>query len=192
MTEIIRMVPSEAGLWRLKRLSKGCNRVLATASVVGREFDFRLLSALSEEIIEASLLELVDEALAAHVIEELPEARERYQFSHALIQETLSEESSTSRRVRLHARPSNGFTCHLPPWWHWKDRSGGPSPIIMAVSQLIRRLGTCWPGLRRYPAPIWRRCASECTCRDVGVDCDWRTSGATEDEVMASISEHAR
>ena len=29
------------------------------------------------------------------------------------------------------------------------------------------------------------------TCRDVGVDCDWKTSGATEDEVMALISEHA-
>ncbi len=29
------------------------------------------------------------------------------------------------------------------------------------------------------------------TCRDVGVDCDWSTSGATEDEVMASIGEHA-
>ena len=29
------------------------------------------------------------------------------------------------------------------------------------------------------------------TCRDVGVDCDWKTTGATEDEVMASISEHA-
>ena len=29
------------------------------------------------------------------------------------------------------------------------------------------------------------------TCRDVGVDCDWKTSGATEDEVMASNGEHA-
>lgn len=29
------------------------------------------------------------------------------------------------------------------------------------------------------------------TCRDVGVDCDWNTSGETEDEVMATISEHA-
>ena len=29
------------------------------------------------------------------------------------------------------------------------------------------------------------------TCLDVGVDCDWKTTGATEDEVMASISEHA-
>ena len=56
------------------------------------------------ELTETSLLGLVDEALAAHVIEELPEGKERYQFSHALVQETLSEELSTSRKVRLHAR----------------------------------------------------------------------------------------
>ena len=29
------------------------------------------------------------------------------------------------------------------------------------------------------------------TCRDVGVDCDWKTSGETEDEVMANIQVHA-
>ena len=29
------------------------------------------------------------------------------------------------------------------------------------------------------------------TCRDVGVDCDWKTSGETEDDVMANIQEHA-
>ncbi len=29
------------------------------------------------------------------------------------------------------------------------------------------------------------------TCRDVGVDCDWKTSGETEDEVMATIQAHA-
>ncbi len=29
------------------------------------------------------------------------------------------------------------------------------------------------------------------TCKDVGVDCDWKTSGETEDDVMASIGEHA-
>ena len=29
------------------------------------------------------------------------------------------------------------------------------------------------------------------TCRDVGADCDWKTSGETEDEVMANIGEHA-
>ncbi len=29
------------------------------------------------------------------------------------------------------------------------------------------------------------------TCRDVGVDCNWTTSGETEDDVMANIEEHA-
>ncbi len=29
------------------------------------------------------------------------------------------------------------------------------------------------------------------TCRDVGVDCDWKTTGATVEEVMQSIREHA-
>lgn len=29
------------------------------------------------------------------------------------------------------------------------------------------------------------------TCRDVGVDCDWKTSADTEDGVMAAIQAHA-
>ena len=29
------------------------------------------------------------------------------------------------------------------------------------------------------------------TCRDVGVDCNWTTSGETEHAVMANIEEHA-
>ena len=49
-------------------------------------------------------MEAIDEGLEAHLIEELTGGLERYQFSHALIQETLSEELSTSRQVRLHAR----------------------------------------------------------------------------------------
>jgi len=30
------------------------------------------------------------------------------------------------------------------------------------------------------------------TCRDVGVDCDWRVRGETEEEVMQKIRDHAR
>jgi predicted small metal-binding protein len=30
------------------------------------------------------------------------------------------------------------------------------------------------------------------TCRDVGVDCDWRTRGTTDEELMHNIREHAR
>ena len=122
VTEIIRMLPDEAleedqdyltsipeGVRdaigrRLNRLSEGCNQFLTTASVVGREFDFRLLATLMDEHDETSLLGLVEESLDSHVIEELSAGEERYQFSHALIQETLLDELSSARRVRLHAR----------------------------------------------------------------------------------------
>ena len=89
---------------RLNRLSESCNRVLTMASVIGREFEFRLLRVLDPEKSEEALLETVDEAAAARLIEELPGSIDRYRFSHALVQQTLSEELTTSRRVRLHAR----------------------------------------------------------------------------------------
>ncbi len=33
--------------------------------------------------------------------------------------------------------------------------------------------------------------AKSFTCSDVGVECDWKTSGDTEDEIMAAIQKHA-
>jgi ATP/maltotriose-dependent transcriptional regulator MalT len=89
---------------RLNRLSESCHQTLITASVIGREFDFRLLHTLRGEATEERLLGVIDEALAAHLIEESSGGAERYRFSHALIQEVLSKEMSASRKVRLHAR----------------------------------------------------------------------------------------
>jgi tetratricopeptide (TPR) repeat protein len=89
---------------RLNRLSQRCNESLTIASVIGREFELRQLAPLVEDMSEDRLLEVLEEALAARVIEELPQAVGRYQFTHALIQETLAEELTLTRRVRLHAR----------------------------------------------------------------------------------------
>ena len=89
---------------RLNRLSQRCNEALTVASIVGREFTLAQLRPLVEEITEDRLFEILEEALAARVIEELPQSVGRYQFTHALIQETLAEELSTTRKVRLHAQ----------------------------------------------------------------------------------------
>ena len=62
---------------RLNGVSEGCNQVLTTASVMGREFDFTLLGALSGDIGEAKLLEFVDEARQTHLLEELSGGRYR-------------------------------------------------------------------------------------------------------------------
>ena len=89
---------------RLNRLSQRCNETLTIASVVGREFELRQLRPLIVDMSEDRVLEVLEEALSAGVIEELAQTVGRYQFTHALIRETLVEELSVTRRVRLHAR----------------------------------------------------------------------------------------
>ncbi len=88
---------------RLGELSDACNKAMTVASVIGREFDFDLLSRMTGAS-DDDLLEIIDEAVDARVVEDLPGSFERYRFSHALIEQTLYERQTTSRRARLHAR----------------------------------------------------------------------------------------
>lgn len=86
------------------RLSPECHQVLSVASIIGRDFDFRLLNILNNEITEARLLQALDEAVIAHLIQDSVGSAGRYQFSHAVVQQSLAGELTTSRKVRLHAR----------------------------------------------------------------------------------------
>lgn len=93
---------------RLMRLSEPCNLALTTASVIGREFEFNLLASLTDSAGTDStgsgeLLDLMEEAISARIIDDLPGATVRYQFRHALMQQTLAENISAGRKVRLHA-----------------------------------------------------------------------------------------
>ena len=72
---------------RLDHLSAECNRVLTTAAVVGREFGLDALERLTD-LSADRLLELLEEAVAARVVAEVPRAVGYYAFSHALIRET--------------------------------------------------------------------------------------------------------
>src|SRR5262245_60860156 len=89
---------------RLDRLSPSCNELLRLASVIGKEFGLDQLALLSEALSEDDLLETIEDALSAHLVEEVSGAAGRYRFAHTLIQETLTAELSTSRRIRLHSR----------------------------------------------------------------------------------------
>ncbi len=80
--------------------------MLRTAAVIGREFERELLKRLipeySPELSDERFLGVLEEALSAGVIEEIPEAAVRCRFTHVLIQETLSQEFSAARRAGLH------------------------------------------------------------------------------------------
>ena len=89
---------------RLHRLSEKTNEILMVAAVIGREFTLGQLTPLIDDLDEQQVLQVLDDALSARIIEEFSRILGRYRFSHSLIQETLVEELTTSRRVRLHAQ----------------------------------------------------------------------------------------
>ncbi len=117
VTQIVQLMAHAGGAWsgdiplavkdaigqQLSRLSEACNRILTAAAVMGREFEFGVLERVTDSSDE-DLLNLIDEALEARVVEVVAGGSERYQFRHALIQQTLNDGLSPSRKVRLHAR----------------------------------------------------------------------------------------
>jgi DNA-binding SARP family transcriptional activator len=88
---------------RLDALSAECNEILRAAAVLGREFDIGDLQPLIPGLSDDRVQRELDDASAAHVIERLPSSGRRFRFTHGLIQETLTEELSTTQRVRMHA-----------------------------------------------------------------------------------------
>jgi tetratricopeptide (TPR) repeat protein len=85
---------------RLARLGDEANRVLAYSSVLGRDLTLPKVAAVAGKD-QDSVLDLLDEALAAHVLREQGEG---YAFAHPLIQETLYQGLSAPRRRQLHRR----------------------------------------------------------------------------------------
>ena len=86
---------------RVARLGEGATTVLSTAAVIGREFGLDLLSETTR-VDEDELIDLLDEAQRAAVVNELSDSPGRYAFSHALVQHTLYEDLGATRRTRLH------------------------------------------------------------------------------------------
>jgi class 3 adenylate cyclase/DNA-binding CsgD family transcriptional regulator/tetratricopeptide (TPR) repeat protein len=88
---------------RLNRLSTSASRLLSIAACIGRGFDLELLAQLEADKSEDEVLDALEEALAVHLIEAVPQTHQ-FRFSHALIRETLYDEMLGLRRSRLHLR----------------------------------------------------------------------------------------
>ena len=109
---------------RLNRLSPLCSRALGIAAVIGRRFDFELLTLLLDESAEDECLASLEEARGASLIEELSEPA-TYQFTHALIRDALYDEMPLPGRLRLHGRIASTLE---------RQHGADPTPWLSALA----------------------------------------------------------
>ncbi len=86
---------------RLTRLSEATNIALRAGSVLGREVRIDVLEHIIDLDADA-ILDALEEATVAGVLDEVPGAPGHYAFTHALLRQALYAELSLTRRVRLH------------------------------------------------------------------------------------------
>ncbi len=106
---------------RLDRLSRECNRMLTAAAAMPGGFTVDVVSTVTE-VGEDDTLDLLDEALTGQIVRERRDSTGVYEFTHALIRQTLYGELNTPRRVRLHRqiataleeRFATSLEAHLP------------------------------------------------------------------------------
>src|SRR4029077_20946520 len=72
-------------------------------AVIGRSFDLELLTHVVDSD-ESRLLDQLEGAVAASLLEESTEHVGRFRFVHALINQTLYEGLGATRRARMHQR----------------------------------------------------------------------------------------
>jgi class 3 adenylate cyclase/tetratricopeptide (TPR) repeat protein len=88
---------------RVARLGDDAMHILAGAAVIGRDFDIDVLATVAE-VSADEVLDALEQADQAALVEELPDDPGRYRFAHALIQHTMYQEMSSARRQRMHRR----------------------------------------------------------------------------------------
>jgi len=88
-------------------LSEFANRTLDLASVVGEEFELRVLEHVGV-LDEGELLNALDEASRAGLAFEVPGAVGRYRFAHALTRDAVLAAMGGTRRARLEDRVHHG------------------------------------------------------------------------------------
>src|SRR5215469_12740802 len=152
---------------RLTRLSARCNTLLGIAAVYGRQFTAQELAAAAEESVPEVLIGL-EPAIQAGIVDSTDEVAGHYQFTHALIRETIYEELPTLDRLRIHARAADAlvsvYATRLEPvldrialHYHAASALGSPDNAVLfalrAADKAVR-MGAHEDALRHYDRAI--------------------------------------
>ncbi|MCA9976588.1 MAG: AAA family ATPase, partial [Anaerolineales bacterium] len=95
---------------RLDKLSEASRAALGVAAAIGREFDFRLLQAVSQDDTE-TLLNALDEWLARGLVRE---TRDGYDFTHEKLSQVAYEQLSRARRQWIHGNIADFLAANQP------------------------------------------------------------------------------
>ena len=88
---------------RTARLTDTAHRVLTTASVSGRDFELPIVAQVAD-LDELDTLDALEEALGTGLIVESPPTPGGFRFTHAITRQTLYDDLSQARRLRMHLR----------------------------------------------------------------------------------------
>jgi class 3 adenylate cyclase len=91
----------EVVIQRLARLPEIVHQVLETASVIGQQFDVRLLAGVVENGM-AVVVRALEAAESAQLVGPVIGHAHRYRFAHTLIRSSIYEDMPTSRRRWMH------------------------------------------------------------------------------------------
>jgi class 3 adenylate cyclase/tetratricopeptide (TPR) repeat protein len=161
---------------RLSRLSATTNKVLSIASVIGLEFELKVLKQVAE-MPEVTILDALDEATSAALVTEVAHQGECYAFNHMLVRATLYEALNSTRRARMHERVGtaleqlayNGrYIDELARHWTAAETVGDVSKAINFARQAGDRAlaGLAFEQAARY----YEQALSMLTYRDQNVD----------------------
>lgn len=129
---------------RVARLPHDTLQLLAITAVIGREFDLEVLFALSTD--QDATLDQLEPALREGLVIQSREERSRYQFSHALVAETIYDQSTPVARARLHHRVGEALellhhgddTIQLVEVAHHFYRAVPAGPVDKALAYALR------------------------------------------------------
>ena len=129
---------------RVAKLPDEGGRLLRVAALIGRDFELDLLERVVD-LGEDELLDLLDLAVGAGLLSEVPSTPGRYSFTHALLRTTLEEELTATRRARLHRRIGEAIEQKFRdrPEPHFSElarhfAAAGPDEVDRAVSYALR------------------------------------------------------